>query len=415
MSIEPDIQAVTTDRSSLAVDIAAHKVVALDDLEPRHQQLRAIVASSKLRGTILLSPKDQQSENHVAGKSCPLCFKEPTDQPADRLQQRNAQLKSIISPLPGKEPYFNKRPLNVPARFDGYPLIDFLAEWHPQVPREDWLARIKCSRIVPSQRCVRRRRRMKSPAESVPLSPERNVRGGEQFEHLLPGTTEPDVNGDIHIVFEDDQFIVVNKPAPLPLHPSGRFNRNTLQYILNELYRPEQPLLAHRLDANTSGVLLLCRRRSVAKLIQPQFENRTVRKTYLARVHGHPVHEHFQCDAPIASSPGDRGLRLIDSDGQAAKTKFQLLARLENGTAILQVSPLTGRTNQIRLHLWHLGFPIVGDPAYLPGGQSAENTTLSIGDAPMCLHALSLSLHDRDGESREFSVPAPAWSETKQN
>ncbi|MEO2015125.1 MAG: sulfurtransferase [Fuerstiella sp.] len=359
----------------------------------------------------VVSPDDQQSEKYVAGQSCLRCYREPADQLADRLQQRNAHVQNIIAPLPGSEPYFNKRPLNVPARFDGYHLIDFLAEWHPQVPREDWLSRIENSRIVPGQRYGRRRRKMKSPVESVPLSPERKVRGGERFEHLLPETTEPDVNGDIQIVFEDDQFIVVNKPAPLPLHASGRFNRNTLQYMLDEVYRPEHPLLAHRLDANTSGVLLLCRKRCIAKLIQPQFENRTVTKTYLARVLGHPVHDKFHCDAPIASSPGDKGLRLIDPDGQTAETEFEVLSRLDDGTAVLQVSPLTGRTNQIRLHLWHLDFPIVGDPAYLPDGQTAENTTLSVGDASMCLHALSLSLHDRNGELREFSVPAPAWAE----
>ena len=252
---------------------------------------------------------------------------------------------------------------------------------------------------------------MKSTVESIPLSPNRHVRGGERFEHLLPETTEPAVNGHIEIMHEDDQFIVVNKPAPLPLHPSGRFNRNTMQYILDELYRPEHPLLAHRLDANTSGVLLLCRKRSVAKRVQPQFEKRTVRKTYLARVHGHPDDEQFQCNASIATRPGEKGLRLIDPDGHSAETGFQVVRRLNDGTAVLRVTPMTGRTNQIRLHLWHLGFPIVGDPAYRPDGQTAENRTLSVDDVPMCLHALSLSLHDCNGELQGFFAPAPAWAE----
>ncbi|MDG1897913.1 MAG: sulfurtransferase [Fuerstiella sp.] len=363
----------------------------------------------------VVSPDEQQSEKYVAGISCPRCYRERADQMADRLAKRNARLQDVISPLPGSQPYFNMRPLNVPARFDGHRLLDFLTEWHPQVPREEWLARIETSRIVPGQRYGRRRRKMKSPVEIVPLSPDREVRGGERFEHLLPETTEPAVNGHIELVFEDDQFIVVNKPAPLPLHPSGRFNRNTVQYILDEVYRPEHPLPAHRLDANTSGVLLFCRKRSVAKLVQPQFENRTVRKTYLARVHGHPVDDQFMCNAPIGTSPGEKGLRLIDPDGHNAETEFQVLRRLDDGTAVLQVTPLTGRTNQIRLHLWHLGFPIVGDPAYLSDSQTAENRTLSVDGAQMCLHALSLSLHDRNGEHREFSVPAPTWAEMTEN
>ncbi|MCP4170811.1 MAG: sulfurtransferase [Fuerstiella sp.] len=359
----------------------------------------------------VVSPDDQQSEKYVAGKSCPRCYTAPADQMALQLEERNARLQNVILPLPGSQPYFNMRPLNVPARFDGKSLVDFLTDWHPQVPREEWLARIADSRIVPGQRFGRRRRRMKSAVESVPLSPDRKVRGGERFEHLLPETTEPAVNGHIEIAFEDDQFIVVNKPAPLPLHPSGRFNRNTLQYIMDELYRPEHPLLAHRLDANTSGVLLMCRKRSVARQIQPQFENRTVGKTYLARVHGHPIDEQLDCSAPIATCPKEKGLRLIDPEGHSAETNFKVLRRLDDGTAILLVTPLTGRTNQIRLHSWHLGFPVVGDPAYLPGRKTDKNRTLSVDDAPMCLHALSLSLHDCNGEMREFSVPAPEWAE----
>ena len=359
----------------------------------------------------VVSPEDQQSEFYIAGVSCARCYREPKEIMVDRLQQRNKRLRQIISPLPGSQPYFNKRPLNVPQRFDGYSLLNFVSGWHPQVERDEWRRKIEASEIVPGERHGRRKRKKPSPIETLPLSPDRIVRGGERFENLLPETVEPGVSGDIEVVFEDDQFVVINKPTPLPLHASGRFNRNTLHYILDQLYRPEHPLIVHRLDANTSGVLVLCRKRNVAKVVQPQFENRTVSKTYVARVVGIPQHDSFECRVPIAAQPGESGLRFVDEEGGlAACTQFEILKRREDGSTVLKVTPLTGRTNQIRLHLWHLGYPIMGDPAYLPEGATGSNSTLAVDEPPMCLHAWKISLHDRNGELREFCVPPPEWS-----
>lgn len=359
----------------------------------------------------VVSPEDQQSALYVPGVSCPRCYRDPSQNLVECLNARQAQLEQVINPLPGSQPYFNRRPLNVPKRFDGFRLIDFLSEWHPQIERGTWLQKIFKGEIVPGGRYGRRRRRKKSPEESVPLSTDRVVRGGERFEHLLPGATEPDVNAAIRILFEDDQFIVVNKPAPLPVHASGRFHRNTLQYILDEVYRPERPLIAHRLDANTSGVVVFCRRRSVARIVQPQFEARTVSKTYLARVTGIPDHETFECDQPITSAPGEAGLRgIARSNGLSAHTQFTVIRRFDDGTSLLEVNPATGRTNQIRIHLWHLGFPVVGDPAYLAEGKTGENRTLGMDEPTMCLHALSICLNDAVGEAREFQAPEPAWA-----
>lgn len=358
----------------------------------------------------VVSPEDQKSERYVAGVSCARCYREPAAQMQARVDEYNARIRELMSPLPGSQPYFNTRPLNVPERFDGMTLLGFLSSWHPQVPQEEWRRKIEASEIAPGARYGRRKRKKKSAEETLPLSINRIVRGGERFEHLMPETTEPDVSDKLEIVFDDDQFVVVNKPAPLPLHPAGRFNRNTLQYVLQKIYFPEHPLLAHRLDANTSGVLLLCRKRRVARIVQPQFEQRTVQKVYLARVIGIPQETEFFCDAPIAARPAENGLRLIDPDGQSAETRFEKLREYDDGTCLLQVKPLTGRTNQIRLHLWHLGFPIVGDPAYLQNQQTGSSRTLSIDEPVMCLHASQISVHDINGELRAFSVPDPAWA-----
>ena len=358
----------------------------------------------------VVTPEQYESPRYVPGRFCPACWTEPSEQLQALLRKRTAELASISKPLPGSRPYFNRRPINVPQRYDGLCLIDFLCDWHPHIDRHEWLERIGSSRIVPSPRHGRRRRRRTSLEESPPLSPDRPVRGGERLEHLLPETVEPDVNPDVRILFEDDNFVVVNKPAPLPLHPSGRFNRNTLHYFLNELYRPQRPLIVHRLDAGTTGVVVLCRKRSAAKVIRPQFEQRCVRKLYAARIHGHPSSGRFVCTASISEKPGPGGLRkIVTSGGLAACTDFRIISRCADGTSLVEAVPYTGRTNQIRLHLWHLGHPVVGDPAWLPGGKLGRSHSPDLGDPPLCLHAWSISFKDPSGNVRQFTAAPPDW------
>ena len=216
----------------------------------------------------------------------------------------------------------------------------------------------------------------------------------------------------MEILHEDEALIVLNKPAPLPMHPGGRFNRNTLQHLLNEVYHPQKPRPAHRLDANTTGVVLVTRTRHFAGLLQPQFEAGEVRKFYLVRVQGHPPEDSFSCEAPITEQPGKTGTREVDEDdGLAARTEFQVLRRDADGTALLEARPLTGRTNQIRVHLWHLGFPVCGDTAYLPGHALGTLQTLDVEAPPLCLHAWRIAfVHPFTRQPVEFTAPPPGWA-----
>lgn len=344
-----------------------------------------------------LSLEDQQSEKYVVGKSCSFCYQPEGEKMQAILRARNEQLQQVVLPLPGSEPYDNHRPLNVPLRFEGQAVANFLSNYHPHVERSYWVDEVTNGRIL---------------YKNKPVELSLEVWAGQRLVHLLKGTVEPDVSGAIELIYEDADLIVVNKPAPLPMHPCGRFNRNSLSYILNAVYSGEKIRMTHRLDANTTGVVVFARKRVAAQQVQSQFERSSVSKTYLARVVGKPEQSQFACEEKISTGPQQGGLRLIDNDkGHEACTRFKLIEQFADGTSLVECTPLTGRTNQIRLHLWSLGLPILNDPSYLPDHQVGNNQTLPINVPSMCLHAVKLVLeHPTTGQTLDLQAPAPDWA-----
>lgn len=345
-----------------------------------------------------LTEADQEDPRYVPSKSCPYCFKTTEQQMAENIARRHAAIAAATSPLPGSIAYDNHRPVSVPPACDGLTVLDFLCSILGHVPREEWLGLLSQGRILNNLR--------------LPVTAEHRVRAGERYLHLLSAITEPDVNTDIRIVHEDEAIIVVHKPAPLPLHPSGRFNRNTLQSILHTVYHPLKPRPAHRLDANTTGLIVFTRTRHFASKLQPQFARGEVEKTYLVKAQGHPAQDEFFCDAPISQEPGEVGNREVDEvNGLPARTEFKVITRNPDGTSLLEARPLTGRTNQIRIHLWELGYPICGDQVYLPGKKLGNTQTHSLTDSPLCLHAWRLSFnHPLKGQRVTFETEMPSWS-----
>lgn len=369
-----------------------------------------------------LTPEDQLDERFIEGVSCPYCYRSSDEEQAAQRAARHAAIRQVTSPLPGSIPYENHRPLNVPAEFEGQTVLDFLCGILGHIPREEWLQACAEGRIQQKHRskAFSRRPRFHGTAAGVesmvPATADQIVRAGDRYVHILPGTREADVNADIRILYEDEALIVVHKPAPLPMHPCGRFNRNTLQFILSQVYQPQSPRPAHRLDANTSGIVLFSRTRHFAKRLQQQFDALTgdkVEKQYLARVHGHPPQETFSCHLPISDQAGPAGSREIDTEqGLPAQTDFRVLNRFADGTSLLEVNPLTGRTNQIRVHLWALGHPICGDATYLPGGQIRDQQTLEVDDSPLCLLAHRIAFHHPQTRERmEFEAESPNWTQ----
>lgn len=341
-----------------------------------------------------LTAEEQKDPRYVPARSCPYCFKSSEEEMRLAIERRHRTLAEIIEPLPGSIPYENFRPITVPRESDGSTALEFL---RAVLPHCEWEQAFESGVILDNER--------------RPVRARHRVAAGERYLHKLGLITEPAVNAAVEILHEDEALIVLNKPAPLPMHPSGRYNRNTLQHILNLVYHPQKPHPAHRLDANTTGVVLVTRTRHFASKLQPQFARGEVRKIYLARVQGHPRENHFVCDAPISAAPGEAGTRDVDFDsGLPARTEFKVLERFADGTALLEVHPLTGRTNQIRVHLWQLGLPVCGDPVYLPECKLGGTQTLALDAPPLCLHAASIEFHHPLTEQRtRFTAPLPPY------
>ncbi len=344
-----------------------------------------------------LTAADQADPRYVVHESCPYCFKTSEQQQREQIEQRHAAIRAATTPLPGSVPYDHERPLHIPAACDQKTVVDAFDHVMPHIGREVWLQTAQNGRLTDKHgRAV--------AATHV-------VRAGEHYLHHTPALREPDVSADIRVLFEDEAILVIHKPAPLPVHVGGRFNRNTLQHILNIVWHPLRPRTVHRLDANTTGIMLLCKTQHFARLVQPQFERGEVEKIYLARVHGHPAQDEFTCDAPMSAEAGKLGGRNVEEGGLEARTVFRVLSRDTDGTALIEACPITGRTNQIRIHLWHLGHSIVGDATYLPGGEIGETQTLAVTDPPLCLHAWKLAFtHPLTQQRMTFEAGHPAWA-----
>lgn len=346
-----------------------------------------------------LDGTDQADHRYVEGVSCPHCYVSEPARMAEKIAGRHVALARVSAPLPGSVPEENRRPINIPAAYDGMELLDALAAIFPQVSREEWERRCDDNRFINYGEKVRLKHHI--------------VRGGERVLQLFPAETEPDVATDIRVLHEDEAILIVHKPAPLPMHASGRFHRNTLQNLLNLAYAPKYPRPVHRLDSNTTGLVLFARTRHFCRTLQRQFIDGTVDKRYLVRAMGHPEQDQFVAESAISCDPEIMGTRTIDQEnGLAARTDFTVLERSADGTSLLEAKLGTGRTNQIRIHLWDLGHPVVGDPAYLLDREIGSTQTLSLEDPPMQLHAWKLSfVHPLTSDRIAFESARPPWSE----
>lgn len=233
--------------------------------------------------------------------------------------------------------------------------------------------------------------------------------GGERIEATLstPSGLAPESPG-VPVRWEDEHLAVVAKPAGLVTHPTRTRRTGTLVnrllgmgMSLSARGGPDRPGIVHRLDAGTSGLLVVAKTDDAHRALEGMFRSHEVERTYLALVRGAPQHDTFEVEAPL----GRRAARTVVDRvaGRSSQTRFEVRRRSDEAT-LLEARPRTGRTHQIRAHLAAIGSPIVGDRAYGGGGELARRLGL---ERPF-LHAFRLRLdHPLRGDRIELEEPLP--------
>ncbi len=207
----------------------------------------------------------------------------------------------------------------------------------------------------------------------------------------------------LRFLYEDEHLAAVDKPSGMTVHPAGRTRHGTLINKLHARYRSDDPArdvvprLGHRIDRDTSGVVLVVKNRPVDALVTDAFTERRVEKTYLAIVSGVPRERQGSIDAPLGPDPegGTQLAMKVRPDGQAARTRWHV-ERAFSRHALLRLEPRTGRTHQIRVHLAHLGHPIVCDHLYgdlRPLLLSDADPRVDVRDDRVILERLALHAH----------------------
>lgn len=306
-------------------------------------------------------------------------------------------------------------PLTVDTARDGFRLDRFLAS------RITRLSRTRVQQIVAAGR-VRR-----ADTGEPLLRPAQRLRAGEALVVERPAPYEPPVTMDYAVLHVDEHLLVLDKPAGLPVHPSARYHRHTLTQLLRQRLGPGHGWdMAHRLDRETSGVMVFGRRGGSASTLKRAFIARAVEKRYWALCRG-CLEGPVRIDMSLGPAAGSAirvkmGPRALTDGGLRAVTEVRPLARGEHLGApitLVEARPETGRQHQIRVHLAEIGHPVVGDKLYgLPeakflaiveGGQPLSVLEAELGLHRHALHAVSLTLdHPAEGTRRCFTAPWPA-------
>lgn len=273
------------------------------------------------------------------------------------------------------EPYPLTRTLLVKPKDRGKTLINFLHERFSYVGVDEWIGRINRKWVWFS--------RGEAVVDSV-------LQSHQLIYHHTPMVKEPSVPDDVRIIMDSDEWMVVYKPSPMPMHQGGRYYKNTLSFILREMGYPETSIV-HRLDAVTSGLVLIAKNRETAHRLQVAFSANQVHKWYYAIIKGVPESTSITVDSPIRRKKGfifESGQNLENS--KTAKTMIEL-CQTNREISLVKCTPITGRTHQIRLHLKEAGIPILDDPIYGPEG---DETGKQLQDRPILLQSSGLSLDE---------------------
>lgn len=299
------------------------------------------------------------------------------------LENPTSDLMTYGLPFKGKDAYLfqlvsGKQRLDV-----------LLAERHPEVSRSTWQKHIKAGHVTVNG--------------SVVTSPKQDVTEADSLAINIPDSTDFSSH-ELPIIYLDDDVIVVNKPAGVLTHTKGALND---EFTVADFFRrytsvgldTNRPGIVHRLDRDTSGVIIGARTPEAFDVLKKQFADRKAKKDYIAITDGIPKQNKAVIDIPIGRNPSAPSTFRPDSKGKHAVTEYRVLDQTPRH-ALVALHPLTGRTHQLRVHLAHLNTPITGDRVY---GKAGER---------LFLHAFRLELTTGPESRKTFIAPLPkAFSE----
>ena len=236
----------------------------------------------------------------------------------------------------------------------------------------------------------------------------------DEIEIFVPEAKEINLKAQdipLNVIYEDNDIIVINKPKGMVVHPAnGNPDGTLVNAVMNKckdslsgIGGEIRPGIVHRLDKDTSGAIIVAKNDKAHIALSEQLKNHEVKKTYLALVRGIIKENEATINMPIARSKKDRKKMDVDKDGKEAITHFKVLGRYKNKYTLLQINLETGRTHQIRVHLSHIGYPIIGDEVY-SNGKNEWNIS------GQCLHAWKLEfIHPITGKKISLEAEIPEY------
>ncbi len=245
-------------------------------------------------------------------------------------------------------------------------------------------------------------------AGQVLLVPEINLTAAQKAKapkRLLSREEQADVQK--WVIYKDANIIVINKPFGLPVQGGTKVTKSVDDLLDALKFDGDRPKLTHRLDRDTSGVLVLARTARMATVLTKGFAEKTIQKTYLALVNGCPMESRgtidFKLIKAMAAEASFERVAVDDEDGKYAKTEYRVVESLARRFALMELKPLTGRTHQLRVHMQAIGCPIVGDHKY--GGSTSDAKELGVENV-LHLHAWKIEI-PVSGKIIKVSAPLP--------
>ena len=301
------------------------------------------------------------------------------DETGQVVENPNDHLMTYGLPFKGKDAYL------FVALSDKKRLDIELAERYPDTSRSTWQKHVRAGHVKVNR--------------VVQESPKYEVTENDIIAIDLPRQTDFS-DQELPIIYIDDNVVVIDKPVGVLTHSKGALND---EFTVAEFFRryttvgldTSRPGIVHRLDRDTSGVMIGARNEETATMLQKQFADRKTKKEYMAVVTGHPKQDEALIDLPIGRNPTAPSTFRVDASGKSAQTTYKVI---ETGDtySLVQLRPRTGRTHQLRVHMQYLGVPIVGDRVY--GGAEADR---------LYLHARSLEVTIPGGDRKIFTSPTP--------